>query len=200
MREQVRRILDLIQKGRLPADDALSLLSALSPKLELAPHERDFLLGALDQEGASADRLTDTLMTMKGLSEAAPRPPQPPRAPEFRVGGASWRLDDLGERISTAVEGALGGAFGPSSRNSGRPGTILRVEVEDENGGSFNANLPLSLADHAPKLLPPRVLQALEHAGLTADALIMLLKSSPPLGPLIESEDENGNEVRLTVK
>ncbi len=196
MKEQIRRILDLIQKGRLPAEDALGLLTALNPKLTLSPHERDFLLGALDQPDASVDRLTDTLMSMKGLSEAPPRAPYPPEAP--RPPRGSWGLEDLGERISAAVEGAVSGTFG--ANRTARPGTILRVEVEDSSGGTFNANLPLSLADHAPKLLPPRALMALEQAGLSPDALVMLLKANPPLGPLLESEDSAGNEVRLTVK
>lgn len=194
MKEQIRRILELVQKGRLPEQDARSLLSALSPGLSLSESEQSFLFASLKEEGASVDRLTDTLMALRGLTETS----RPPRAPELRVGGASWRLDDLGERISSAVEGAMYGTFGPS--RPPRPGTILRVEVEDEHGGSFNANLPLSLAEHAPKLLPPRALKALEHAGLSADALVMLLKANPPIGQLLESEDESGNEVRLTVK
>lgn len=197
MKEQIRRILELVQKDRLPEQDALSLLSALNPRLSLSESEQSFVFASLHAEGANVDRLTDTLMAMKGLMD--PAPPRPPRPPELRVGGAAWRLDELGERISTAVEGALSGTFGPSSRTP-RPGTILRVEVDDESGGSFSANLPLSLAEHAPKLLPPRALAALERAGLAPDALVMLLRANPPVGPLLESEDESGNEVRLTVR
>ena len=143
--------------------------------------------------------------------------PGAPTAPPPKSGwlgglGSLGGLDGLAERITDSVERALDGVPGvgngtpngmPGSArppSPPRPGSILRIEVESQNGGSYSANLPMSLAAHVGKLIPPQALRALEGMGLSVEALQLLLESSPPPGPLLESEDENGNEVRLTVK
>ena len=215
MREQIRRILGLVHAGRLSSEDAAPLLAALHPKLNLSADALAPLFALLVADGFGPERVTDILYARTDPPRApgAPRSPKPPEAPassakpgwlgNLNMGG----VDNLVERITDTVERALDGVPGavrsatPASQEGApRAGSILRVEVEDENGGSFNANLPMSLAAHVGKLLPPHALKALEQAGLSLEALQLLLESQPQPGVLIESEDENGNEVRLTVK
>ena len=209
MREQIRRILGLVHAGRLSSEDAAPLLSALHPKLNLSADALAPLFALLVAEGFGPERVTDILYARTDPPRApgAPRNPAPPNAPSsppkpgwlgnLNMGG----VDNLVERITDTVERALD-TVPAASRQAppARPGSILRVELEDESGGSFNANLPISLSAHVGKLLPPHALKALERAGLSLEALQLLLESGPPPGVLMESEDENGNELRLTVK
>ncbi len=204
MREQIRRILGLVHAGRLSSEDAAPLLSALHPKLALSEDALAPLFALLVAEGFGPDRVSDILYARTDPPKAAqaasargiPAAPSAPPRPGW-LGG----VDGLVERITDTVERAFDAA--PSITPPGnppRPGTILRIEVEDANGGSYNANLPLSLAAHAGKLIPPQALGTLEKMGLSLEALQLLLESHPPLGPLMDAEDEHGNEVRLVVK
>ncbi|WP_424949778.1 SHOCT-like domain-containing protein [Deinococcus sp.] len=215
MREQIRRILGLVRDGRLSAEDAAPLLAALHPRLgQIKAQTLERLFGLLDAEDFGPNSVADLLMAMVEPSAQAQSQAQwgggqqnqsqsqaaPPRSSAtFKVGGASYPLDDLGDAISSRVEEALGGLLGKGSRPA-RPGTILKIETEDENGGSFSANLPLSLASHAERLIPPHALKSLERSGLSIDALKMLLQAGPPPGPLLEAEDENGNSVSLSIR
>ncbi|GGJ75386.1 hypothetical protein [Deinococcus aquiradiocola] len=199
MREQIKRILGLVVAGRLTPADASALLAALHPGLALSDGAAEHLFGLLSSEDFGPDRVTNMLM-VRVAEHGAPPPPPPPRpGATFRIGGESYPLDDLGETIGARVEEALGGLLGRKAR-APQPGTILRIETEDENGGSFNANLPLSLAMHAERLIPPHALGALERSGLSIDALKLLLQANPPTGPLLEAEDEHGNRVQLSIR
>ena len=206
MREQIRRILGLVHAGRLSSEDAAPLLLALHPKLALSEDALAPLFALLVADGFGPERVTDILYARTDPPKAPnmPRPPSPPTPPAApSAAKASWLggVDGFVERITDTVERALDAAPVASRLSAApRPGTILRIEVETESGGSYSANLPLSLAAHASKLIPPQALKALEQIGLSAEALQLLLESHPPLGPLIEAEDENGNEVRLVVK
>lgn len=225
MREQIRRILGLIASGRLSAEDALPLLSALHPKLgqvQATTFER--LFGLLDTPDFGPDRVADLLVAMteqpgqrtggQGQSQSQwgggqqsqsqsqqstppPRPPQP--GVGFKIGGTSYPFDDLGDAITARVEEALGGLLGKGNRPA-RPGTILKIETEDAHGASFSANLPLSLAAHAERLIPPHALASLERSGLTIEALKLLLQAGPPPGKLLSAEDEHGNSVELSIQ
>ncbi|WP_161881734.1 hypothetical protein [Deinococcus alpinitundrae] len=211
MREQIRRILGLVHAGRLSSEDAAPLLAALHPKLALSEDALAPIFALLVADGFGPERVTDILYARTDPPKAAaastrsvpgaPSAPPPPRS------GWLGNLDGLAERITDTVERALDGVPGvnvtsQSARPASppRPGSILRIEVEDENGGSYSANLPISLAAHVGKLIPPQALKSLAGMGLSIEALQLLLESNPPPGPLLESEDENGNEVRLTVR
>ena len=216
MREQIRRILGLVASGRLSAEDAAPLLAALHPRLgHIKPQTLERLFGLLDAEDFGPNKVADLLMAMaepaaqqsqsqsgggqqSQSQQSFPASANQPSA-TFRVAGQRFEFDDLGDAISTRVEEALSGLLGKYGRPS-RPGTILKIETEDQNGGSFSANLPLSLAVHAERLIPPHALKSLERSGLTLDALKLLLQAGPPLGKLLEAEDENGNSVRLSVQ
>lgn len=230
MREQIRRILGLIASGRLSAEDALPLLSALHPKLgqvQATTFER--LFGLLDTPDFGPDRVADLLVAMteqpgqrtggqgqsqsqwgggqqsqsqsqQGQSQQSTPPPRPPQpGVGFKIGGTSYPFDDLGDAITARVEEALGGLLGKGNRPA-RPGTILKIETEDAHGASFSANLPLSLAAHAERLIPPHALASLERSGLTIEALKLLLQAGPPPGKLLSAEDEHGNSVELSIQ
>ena len=218
MREQIRRILGLVAAGRLSHDDAVTLLAALNPKLVFRAETMLRLIGLMNDEEFGVDRVVDLIVRriepgagqqsqsqsgggQQSQSQSQQAPPSPPRPPgvTFKMGGTSYPLDDLGDMISSQVEATLGGLLGKSGR-SARPGTILRIETEDAHGASFSANLPLSLAAHAERLIPPHALAALERSGLGIDALKLLLQAGPPPGPLMEAEDEHGNSVELSIK
>jgi hypothetical protein len=217
VREQIRRILGLVKDGRLSSEDAVTLLAALNPRLVLKEGALLRLFALLEVEEFGPNKVADLLMAMvepaasqaqsqwqsgSGQQSQSQSYPSPPRPPNFKVGGQSFPLeglDGLGDAISSRVEEALGGLLGKSVRPA-RPGTILKIETEDENGGSFSANLPLSLASHAERLIPPHALKSLERSGLSVEALKMLIQAGPPPGPLLQAEDENGNSVRLSIQ
>jgi hypothetical protein len=217
VREQIRRILGLVKDGRLSSEDAVTLLAALNPRLVLKEGALLRLFALLEVEEFGPNKVADLLMAMvepaasqaqsqwqsgSGQQSQSQSYPSPPRPPNFKVGGQSFPLeglDGLGDAISSRVEEALGGLLGKSGRPA-RPGTILKIETEDENGGSFSANLPLSLASHAERLIPPHALKSLERSGLSVEALKMLIQAGPPPGPLLQAEDENGNSVRLSIQ
>lgn len=202
MKEQIRRILGLVASGRLSAEDAAPLLAALHPRLgQVKAHTLERLFGLLDAEDFGPDKVADLLMAMTEPA-GSPTPPQPPRPPvTLRVGGEGFPLDGLGDAISSRIDEALSGLTGKmGGSRPARAGTILRIETEDENGGSFSANLPLSLAPHAERLIPPRALESLERSGLSAEGLKLLLSAGPPPGPLLEAEDESGNSVKLSIR
>lgn len=197
MREQIKRILGLVKDGRLSHDDAITLLAALNPKLAQKDSTLLRLFSLLSDDAFGPDQVTGLLLGMIGEVPAPPAPPRP--AATFKVGGQGFPQGDLGDAIASRVEEALGGLLGRGSRTP-RPGTILKIETEDENGGSFSANLPLSLASHAERLIPPHAQKALERSGLSIDAIKLLLQAGPPPGKLLEAEDENGNSVKLSIQ
>ena len=216
MREQIRRILGLVKDGRLSHDDAVTLLAALNPKLVFRDETMLRLIGLMNDEEFGVDRVVDLIVRRiepganqgqqsqsGGGQQSQSQQSRPASASQpsasFKIGGQNFPLEDLGDAISMRVEEALSSLLGKSGRPS-RPGTILKIETEDQNGGSFSANLPLSLTAHAERLIPPHALKSLERSGLTLDALKLLLQAGPPPGKLLEAEDENGNSVRLSVQ
>jgi len=216
MREQIRRILGLVAAGRLSQEDAAPLLAALNPRLALSPETLGHLIGLLAAEDFGVERVTDLLMVRvagtysqvggrqsQSQSQGGQGQPSQGQWPGFDDIGR--HVDDIGRHVGAAVDEAMSGLRGSLAGlgvpgRPPRPGTILRIETEDENGGSFSANLPLSLAAHAERLIPPHAQKALERGGLTLDALKLLLQAGPPPGPLLEAEDEDGNSVTLSVR
>ena len=209
MREQIRRILELVHAGRLSSEDAAPLLAALHPRLNLTEDALAPLFALLVAEGFGPERVSDILYARTDPPKAAAArggPASPPPPPGMKGGwlGNLGGIDGMVERLTDTVERAFDGSPAASRssdyRAAPRAGTVLRVEIEDENGGSYNANLPMSLAAHIPKMLPAHALKSLEHAGMSAESLQLILESGPPIGPLLEAEDENGNSVQLSVK
>ena len=223
MREQIRRILGLVAAGRLSQEDAAPLLAALNPRLALSPETLGHLVGLLAAEDFGVERVTDLLMARaepgaaQAYSQVGGRQSQSQsqgsQGGQGQQSQGQWpgfddighHVDDIGRHVGAAVDEAMSGLRGSLAGlgvpgRPARPGTILRIETEDENGGSFSANLPLSLAPHAERLIPPHAQKALERGGLTLDALKLLLQAGPPPGPLLEAEDENGNSVKLSVR
>lgn len=220
MREQIRRILGLVKDGRLSVEDAVTLLAALNPKLVFRDETMLRLIGLMNDEEFGVDRVADLIVrrvesgTGQGQqsqsqsgggqqSQSQSQQPRPASASQpsasFKIGGQNFPLDDLGDAISSRVDEALSGLLGKSGRPA-RPGTILRIESENEDGATFSANLPISLAEHAERLIPPHAQKSLAKSGLSMDAIKLLLKAGPPPGPLLEAEDEDGNSVRLSIK
>ena len=218
MREQIRRILGLVKDGRLSHDDAVTLLAALNPKLVFRDETMLRLIGLMNDEEFGVDRVVDLIVRRiePGASQGqqsqsqsgggqqsqsqqsrAASASQP--SASFKIGGQNFPLEDLGDAISSRVDEALSGLLGKSGRPA-RPGTILRIESENEDGATFSANLPISLAEHAERLIPPHAQKSLAKSGLSMDAIKLLLKVGPPPGPLLEAEDEDGNSVRLSIK
>jgi len=190
MRERIQRILELVAQERLGHDDAAQLLEALSPKLGLSEEARPHVFGLLHAPDFGVDKITDALQLRAGLLR-----------PSDRAGTRGFeKIDNLGRHIESVVETALSGAFGTGrAPTPGRAGRILRIRVEDADGSELNANLPLSLAEHAEKLIPPRAREALERQGISVEALKLLLTSNPQSGELMRVEDADGSQVILTV-
>ena len=116
------------------------------------------------------------------------------------------------ERMTETVERAVEGAVGSFDRTVDRavwnrppepdvaPGRVLSVMVESAAGDAYTGHLPVSLAPHLHKLIPPHGVRALEAAGLSVEALQLLLEAGPAPGELISTEDQEGNSVSLRLK
>ena len=215
MREKVRRILDLVRAGKLTLEDAAPLLAALSPRLALTDADRELVASLLSRGELDSAQVAEHLLLLRGVKDV-PQPPQPPRPPQF---SGNWVWDGRGRRgpgpVPVNMEGIMDSVgsvlervgevvdatHGPAHRQppSAAP-RILRVEVESSEGDEYAANLPVSLAPHLGKLIPPHGQQALERAGLSVEALQLLLEAAPPPGELINAEDSEGNTVRISLK
>ena len=196
---RIRKILDLAATGKLADEDAAQLLGALHPPLAPEGDAITHVLALNRTPDFGPDLIARLLLGRAMPGTQLPRPPMPPDAP-------GWHgIDDLVTRVTDRVEDALEQAFdGRRGRapRGGRPraGTTLRVEVEDSSGNDFRLNLPLALAEHAPRLLPPAALAAIERAGLNEHALTLLLSSHPASGEILSADLDDGTEVRLTVQ
>ena len=229
MKEKIRRILDLIRAGKLTLDDAGPLLAALSPKLALTESDREFISALLDRPELDAGQVAEHIMLLRGVRDAGfgfappqpPQPPQPPRRPQVVIGGQRTRgLDGLISHITGGIDSVVENITGQVERELQRemhghhpdmhhpgmpphmpPGPrILRIKVETQHGDEYNANIPVSLAPHLDRLIPPHGRSALESAGFTLDALRLLIEASPYPGPLIDAQDQHGNEVHISLQ
>lgn len=218
MREKVKRLLDLIRAGRLSLEDAGPLLAALSPRLALTESDRELVASLLAREDLDTAQVAEHLLLLRGMRDAPPPPPFPPRPPR----GSGWTgMDGLADRLGGRFDGFMEGVMDHVSdtveravegtvpryqyRYTGAGGgrasaRLLRVQVESSEGDEYSANLPVSLAPHLGKLIPPHGQQALERAGLSIEALQLLIESGPPPGDLINAEDSAGNSVRISLK
>lgn len=213
MKEKVKRLLDLVRAGRLSLEDAGPLLAALSPRLALTDSDRELIASLLAREDLDTRQVADHLLLLRGVRDTPPSPPFPPRAPRASgwPGVDGWvdrftdNIDGFVDRMEETVERAVEGR-GPRSRYSyaypgpGRTSRLLRIQVESNEGDEYTANLPVSLAPHLGKLIPPHGREALERAGLSIEALQLLIESDPPPGDLIETEDHEGNSVKISLK
>ncbi|UBV42483.1 hypothetical protein LAJ19_12775 [Deinococcus taeanensis] len=213
MKEKIRRILDLIRSEKLTLEDAGPLLAALSPKLALTDSDRELISALLARDELDSAQVAEHLMLLRGLRAAVPIPPAPPlpRRPHIMVGGQRVRglegvveglvdrltggIDDMVENITSQMDRDLHGH--PHAPPGPR---ILRIQVESQHGDEYNANIPVSLAAHLDRLIPPHGQAALESAGFTLDALRLLIEATPYPGPLIDAEDQHGNEVHISLK
>ncbi|PTA68824.1 SHOCT-like domain-containing protein [Deinococcus arcticus] len=222
MREKIKRILDLIRAGKLTLDDAAPLLAALSPKLALTDSDRELLSALLAREELDSAQVAEHLMLLRGVRDAAPsapsapQPPRPPSGPRVVVGGRSGPrvehfvdrltggIDAMVENITSQVEREMS-QFERHMHHEDRHGPsrsprVLRIQVESQHGDEFSANIPVSLAAHLDKLIPPHGRAALESAGFTLETLQLLIEANPAPGPLIDAEDQHGNEVHIALK
>lgn len=207
MKDKIRRILDLVRGGKLSLDDASPLLVALSPRLALSPGDHEFIASLLGRPELSSAQVAEHLMLLRGVREVAPTAPRPPQVPPFpdpfgpRFGES---LESVMGRVTQQVEKAVNErlASGGRHRDPAPEGDVrlLVIEVESAGGDEYSANLPLSLAPHLGKLIPPHGIGALESAGLSLEALQLLIEAGPPPGRLISAEDSGGNSVQISIK
>ena len=199
MKERITKILELVAGGRLGHDDASQLLEALSPKLRVSEEARPHLFGLLNTPDFGVDKVADFLLFTLSPAPFVTMGPRGAGRSPFAKGDFSFGFEDLGQRISSVVESALEGSMGARGAAGSKPGRTLRASGEDSDGNEFTVNVPLALADHADKLLPPLAWRLLERQGMTPEALRLLLKSNPPIGPLLQAEDSDGNELQLVI-
>ncbi|MFC6802008.1 hypothetical protein ACFQDE_10025 [Deinococcus caeni] len=196
MKDKIRRILDLIRAGRLTLDDAAPLLAALHTRLALQVTDRELLAALLNREELTADQIAEQLMLLRGVPDSqnapqAPRPPEPPRRPQVVIGSQRVRgLEDLVERFTDRFTGGIDEMVDRLTQQATPPAAapaaprvsarILRIEIESGGGDEYSANLPVSLAAHLPRLIPPHGVRALEAAGLSVEALQLIIEADPP--------------------
>ncbi|WP_034385793.1 hypothetical protein [Deinococcus sp. YIM 77859] len=212
MREKVKRLLDLVRAGKLTLEDAAPLLAALNPRLTLTESDRELIASLLAREDLGSAQVAEHLLLLRGVREV-PQPPFAPRAPRpqwtgpgpFDVEGIMAGVDSALGRVHDVVEAVHGAPRAHPRREwhfgeTAAPARILRVQVESSSGDEYTAHLPVSLAPHLDKLIPPHGREALERAGLSVEALQLLVEAGPPPGDLIEAEDSEGNSVRISLK
>lgn len=196
MKAQIRRILDMVAADRLSPEDAGALLAALSPKLHLSSQHWPHVFGLLGEGGFSPEEVAVLLEVRTGLRRSQPG------------GDFEAVIEDVPRLVRDAMNGAFGrsrgmgrgSAWDGDGRRAGRPGSVLRVQVEEADGSEMRANLPLSLAEHTAKILPPRVIAALERGGISPDALTAMLSANPGVGELLSLEGADGSEISLRVE
>jgi len=227
MREKIKRILDLVRAEKLTLEDAAPLLAALNARLALTESDREFVSALLARGEMDTAQVAEHLLLLRGVRDM-PQPPPPPRPPQFS-GGWGWDdrhqgrprrgnlmddltggLDSMVDQITETVERAVEGALPydrqsqdrqPQDRQARRASSrILSISVESAAGDEYRANLPVSLAPHLHRLIPPHGLQALEGAGFSVEALQLLIEADPPPGDLIRAQDAAGNEVHIALK
>ena len=205
---------DLVRAARLSFEDAAPLLAALSPRLALTEADRELVASLLAREEMETGQVAEHLLLLRGVRDVPP-PPPPPRAPG-PLGSADWvrtgplprsvvdrltgGIDTIMERVGETVDRAFDGTPPRTGRGPQTSARILRVQVESGEGDEYTANLPVSLAPHLGKLIPAHGIRALERAGLSVEALQLLIEADPPPGDLINAEDHEGNSVKLSLK
>lgn len=209
MKEKVKRLLDLVRAGRLSLEDAGPLLAALSPRLALTDSDRELVASLLGRENLDTGQVAEHLLLLRGVRDV-PAPPPPPRPPawpgvdgfvERLTGNLDGFVDRLTGTVDRAVEGHPSHTRPAHGSGVGAPtARLLRVQVESSSGDEYSANLPVSLAPHLARLIPPHGQQALERAGLSIEALQLLIEAGPPPGDLINAEDSSGNSVRISLR
>ena len=181
--QQIKRILDMVATDRLKGEDAAKLLEALSPRLALKKGSWDHLFSLLAEGDFSIDELTFLL--------------------ESRVGPRRMRtgLGEVLENLPNQISGIMQHVHqAVAATRSAVPASTLRLEVKLANGEEIRANLPLSLSDHALKLIPQPALQALAQHGIDPEALRGMVSIAMPAGELIEVKVASGGKLRLWVE
>lgn len=181
--QQIRRILDMVAGERLGAEDATRLLEALSPRLALKKGSWDHLFALLHAGDFSADELTALLESRVG-------------ARRFKS-GITEVLENLPGQISGIMQHVHQAV---AATRTAVPASMLRIEIKHQGGGDIRANLPLSLADHAVKLIPQPALQVLAEHGIDLEALRGMTSGSLPPGDLVEIKAQGGGSIRLWVE
>ncbi|RJF72268.1 hypothetical protein D3875_12595 [Deinococcus cavernae] len=126
-----------------------------------------------------------------------------------RAGGIEGMVERITDTVERAVDSAMEGvertvigtpsysyAYDKQAANN----RILRIEAQSEDGNSYDANLPMSLAPHLHKLIPEHGRAALEKAGMTIEALQLIIEAEPPTGKIIDAQDEDGNSVSISIR
>lgn len=211
MKEKVKRILDLVRAGKLDLNDAAPLLAALSARLALTDADRELIGSLLAREEMETGQVAEHLMLLRGVRDTPPAPPRPPAPPSWdeqfpgsqsfgRGMNVDVNLEGIMDRVNERLSSVMGrGTSAGAPPRAGATARILRVQVESSEGDEYDANLPVSLAPHLHKLIPAHGIRALERAGLSLEALQLLIEASPPPGNLINAEDSEGNSVKLTL-
>lgn len=129
-----------------------------------------------------------------------------------RRGGFERMVETIADSVERTVEqavgsvtGHLGGSVGTGPGGAGQTGArsgqrILKIQVESSTGDEYSANIPVSLAAHLERLIPPHGIRALEQAGFSLQTLQLLIEADPPPGDLIRAEDSVGNEVHISIR
>lgn len=123
------------------------------------------------------------------------------QAEQRKKGIMAQLAEHISESISRSIEEDRLSQLSELEEQKNRPrGKTLCIRVESGAGDEYIGNIPLSLAQHIEKLIPPHGVRALERAGLTIEALKLLIEAEPPRGELISTEDTEGNSIYIEMK
>lgn len=228
MNEKLQRILELIRTKKLSFEDATPLLASLNANLALSISDRELLESLMTRKELSTEQIAEHLLLLRGVKHIPPTPPMPPKPPH--INQDDWKrhqnntakaqakveakvhvennkkgiIAQLAEHISDSISRSLEedrlNQLSELEEQKDRPrGKTLCIRVESTNG-EYTGNIPLSLAQHIEKLIPPHGIKSLEGAGFTVEALKLLIEAEPPKGNIISTEDTDGNSVHIEMK
>lgn len=229
MNEKLQRILELIRTKKLSFEDATPLLASLNANLALSISDRELLESLMTREELSTEQIAEHLLLLRGVKHIPPTPPIPPKPPHMnqddwkrhqnntakarvkveakvhtdnhKKGIIAQLAEHISESISRSIQEDRLNQLSDLEDQKNKPrGKTLCIHVESEDGDEYTGNIPLSLAQHIDKLIPPHGIKALESAGLTIEALKLLIEAEPPRGDLISTEDADGNSVHIEMK
>ncbi|MCC6446334.1 MAG: hypothetical protein IT210_23130 [Armatimonadetes bacterium] len=83
---------------------------------------------------------------------------------------------------------------------AGRKAKLLKIRVNDADGSRVNVNIPVALASIALRFMPSDALESLHDRNLDADSLLQMLKDDVPEGDIVDIEEADGTQVKISIE
>ncbi len=195
-RDARRRVLDLLEAGRIGAEIATDMLRVVSDNVDAAgAKERTRILGLVEGDVLAPEQALTLLRTLAPSSKTSARDAG---ARAVMGGSASAAAHVAATRTAEDVGGA--------ARRGGIAQT-LKITIDAKNRGDtgknakIRVNVPLSLARFAARFMPADAQQQLNAQGIDLGEILQQLGDEVPDGPLVDIDaDEGDTKARILVE